>query len=111
MALINHHDPVTVLAVTAGMVAVTDMYVNFGPSLADLRSMEPDDVTGRQNLLDKNILIGATVFAAGAYASFMLRSWLPLIGLLAVFAFNAYWHQNVLASANEHVRKNEHGYN
>ena len=102
--MINHRDPMIVLAVTAGLIAVTDMYVNFDPSLADLRAMNPGDIQGRQELLDKDILIGVTVGAAGAYASVMTKSWLPIIGLMAVFAFNAYWHHDVLNSSNAHLK-------
>lgn len=99
----NPHSPILSLAVMGGVVATVQLYNDTAPSLQGLRSRPPNDPTGRQQLLDADLLVGTTVLIAGAFASWGVSSWVPLLALMIVFAVSSIWHHAVLNSPNHHT--------
>jgi hypothetical protein len=99
----NTHNPILSLAVMGGVVATVQLYNDTAPSLQGLRSRPPNDTTGRQQLLDADLLVGSTVFVAGAFASWGVSSYVPFIALMMVFLITSYWHHAVLNSPNGHT--------
>lgn len=88
------------VAVGVVSVGVWSLYTNYtgtAPSLADLRNTHPHDTTKRQQLLDCDMLVGATALLGGIAISVLMKNVVPL--LLAVLSFTvlSYYHHAALA--------------
>jgi len=93
------------LTVMGGILAVPSAYGSLGPSLQGLRSRDTSDVTGRQQLMDADIIVGGTAALAGTLTSLISHSWYPLVALFGTFLIVSAWHHIVLNSTNEHVER------
>lgn len=103
----NSPNATAAFAVMAGALAVTQAYAQVGPSLQDLRNRDIKDTTGRQHLLDTNILVGGIAFIAGGFASWATHSIVPLLALMAIYIFIVGWYTLVLNSPNDHVERKD----
>jgi len=73
-------------------------YRETAPPLADLRNAHRDCVEHRQRLLDADLMVGGLALLAGATASWLTRSWVPLSIVVIGFAWVSGWHHLVLGS-------------
>lgn len=88
--------------VAAGLIGVAmweivKAYGSAAPSLTDLRRAETDDVDHRQRLLDADIMVGGLALIAGAAASWLMRSWVPVVLSALAFVWVSGWHHAVQA--------------
>jgi len=88
--------PFEILAATAlvGLVwSANDAYQTACPSLKELREAPANDPETLQRLIDADMTVGIPALIAGAVASFVMKSWLPLvIVIVACVAIGAYHH-------------------
>lgn len=87
----------------AGLIGValwqmSEAYRETAPPLTDLRRSDPDCVDHRQRLLDADILVGGLALIAGTAASWLMRSWVPILLVSAGYAWVAGWHHLVMGS-------------
>lgn len=101
----NEKNPVLALAVTAGILSTAQIYGQYAPSLKELRTRDVGDTTGRQELMDADILVGSIAIVAGSFVSWAVHDIGPLIVLLFTFSVISYWHHMVLNSTNAHTEK------
>lgn len=87
----------------AGIIGVAlwqlhEAYAKTAPSMTELRRADGDCVDRRQRLRDADWLCGGLALIAGAAASWLTKSWVPLALVAAGFAWVSGWHHLVLAS-------------
>lgn len=88
--------------VAAGLVGVAlwqlaEAYRSTAPSLGELRRADRDCVDHRQRLLDADIQVGGLALLVGGAASWLTRSWVPVVLVAAGFAWVSGWHHVVMA--------------
>lgn len=72
-------------------------YAKTAPSMTELRRTEGAGVDGRQRLRDADLMCGGLAVLAGAAASWLTRSWVPIALVAAGFLWVSGWHHWVLA--------------
>jgi hypothetical protein len=87
-------------ATAAGLVGVAlwqlvECYRDTAPPLGELRRADRDCVDTRQRLLDADLLTGGLALLAGGAASWLTRSWVPLLLVAAGYAWVSFWHHSV----------------
>jgi hypothetical protein len=82
----------------AGLVwEAAKAYRGSAPSLGDLRAATSNEPQMLQTLIDTDITVGIPVILAGAIASWLMRSWLP-IGIVALALIGvAGYHHSILS--------------
>jgi hypothetical protein len=74
---------------------IAKTYNNNAPSLSSLRNA-PFDTASRQQLLDADMMVGGLAFLAGVTGSWLAKSWIPLLVVVAAFAWMCCYHHMVL---------------
>lgn len=87
---------VSVALVGFALWETANAYGQFAPSLSDMREAKGFDVCSRQQLLDCDVMVGGIAFMAGGLASWLSRSWLPLLVTIAGFLWISGYHHLVL---------------
>lgn len=87
----------------AGLVGVAlwqlaEAYRDTAPPLGDLRRADRDCVDHRQRLLDADLMVGGLALLAGSAASWLMRSWIPLVIVALGFVWVSGWHHLVMGS-------------
>lgn len=95
----------TVGVLGLGTIQVIGLYINTAPKLSDLRSQDPGNIVGRQDLLDADLLIGTSTALLAILASWVTHSPAPLLILLSGLGLVMYWYHSVL-NAPSHQGKN-----
>jgi hypothetical protein len=90
-------------AAAAGLVGVAlwqlaGFYRDTAPPLGELRRADPDEVDHRQRLLDADLMVGGLALLAGGAASWLMRSWIPIVIVALGFAWVSGWHHLVMGS-------------
>lgn len=76
-------------------------YRECAPALSELRECPADSdqyYTRRQQLIDADCTVGLVAIGAGLSASYMTKSWQPLILVMATLGAIAWYHHSVLSS-------------
>lgn len=87
----------------AGLVGVAlwqlaEAYRGHAPGLGELRRADRDCVDHRQRLLDADLLVGGLAILAGGAASWLTKSWWPILIVGAAFAWVSGFHHLVMGS-------------
>lgn len=87
----------------AGLVGVAlwqlaEAYRETAPGLGELRQADRDDISHRQRLLDADCLVGGLAVLAGGAASWLTRSWVPVLIVVAGYAWVSGFHHLVMGS-------------
>jgi hypothetical protein len=89
----------------AGAVALTgfavwelfDTYTTLAPSMSELRGTHRDDTGARQRLMDADMCVGGIAVLAGSAASYLSRSWIPLVLVTVALGWVSWYHHAALA--------------
>ena len=73
-----------------------DAYCRVAPQLTELRDADCNGAMYRQRVLDADVYTGGLALLAGATASWLSKSWVPLAVLVAALAWVSYFHRAVL---------------
>lgn len=68
------------------------------PSLSEVRSADPNDISIQQRLLDSNITVGGMAVIIGAAFLAVTRDWTPLVLMLFVFGALSFFHHWTFAA-------------
>ena len=71
-------------------------YQRFAPALGDLRKADCDETDSRQRLLDADMCVGGLAILAGGAASWLSRSWVPLVVIALAMLWVSCYHRAVL---------------
>ena len=69
---------------------------NSAPSISEMRTAEPDDISTRQKLLDAEITVGALVLIVGGTYAGVTRNLSPLLIMVVVLGALAFFHHWIL---------------
>lgn len=93
------------LDATLASIGIASLYRASSPPLDVLRARNPGDDSGRQALMDTDILCFGLAFFVGIMLYFVTHSLWPLNMLLLTIAIVSWWHHQILAGANWHVER------
>lgn len=66
------------------------------PSLSEIRSADPDNVTVRQRLMDADFMVGGLAVLLGVTFGYLTHDMTALIVMLVMFGTVSAWHHAVL---------------
>ena len=89
-------DALVIGLVGFGIWELHQAYSRVAPPIPILRATDRDDTACRQSLLDADMHVGGLALFGGAVASFLLRSWWPIVIVGAAFAYTSWCHHDVL---------------
>lgn len=72
-------------------------YVGMAPTLTELRDANGDATEWRQKLLDADMCTGGLALLAGGVASWLSKSYVPLLVVAAAMLWISFYHRTVLA--------------
>lgn len=75
---------------------LTKAYQSTAPTLGELRHAPSSSVDHRQRLLDADLMVGGLALLAGGFASWLMRSGVPIVITGAGYAWVAGWHHVVM---------------
>lgn len=79
-----------------GMLQIVSLYQQTAPSLQELRAAPVGDDSARQQLMDANIIVGATVAVVTIMSAYFTGSVWPIVFFGGGLAMVALWHNLVL---------------
>jgi hypothetical protein len=88
-------------ATTATVIGVAGFQLlqawnNNAPSLAELRSCHPDDISIRQKLYDADFMVGGLATVLGVVFAILAHDTTALLVMLVIFGGVSMWHHSVL---------------
>lgn len=72
-----------------------ERYSKVAPKMSDLRAAGGQDVGAKQQLLDADCMVGGLALLAGGTASWLSKSWIPLLVVMVGFAWTSYYYHGV----------------
>ena len=90
------YDALAAVGLVSLLLETTKIYRQAAPPLPDLRSAQRNDPYTLQLLVDADITVGIPALAAGALASWLMRSWWPLIIVTVAMIALAGYHHSIL---------------
>lgn len=66
-------------------------YCGMVPNMQELRDATPGSMA--QKLLDTDMCVGGLAAIAGGFASWLSKSWVPLVAVGLAFAWMSYYHR------------------
>lgn len=92
-------EPEAAVAVV-GLAAIElwKLWGNNAPSLAEVRSAAPDDVSIRQRLMDSDITVGSMALIIGVALAILTHDMTALIVMVAIFAALSFFHHWIMAA-------------